>query len=491
MNEENLIKLIIEQSEDIILQTIIDNMDADTQYPNLEAKVVSLKIASKSEYQRAVKSAARNRRVLDRLGVVPTTTEELVEALLNRCDFTIDVTAENPLSWISPVQHRRCRLAMDELLDVASDIDRNLLNGQFKKSNIADQIAYMEREFNHEVLKGIREKVTQPGTFDWDMLAKTCFRSDNIPAELTIAVLKKFIWQVKRRLTGLPVTYHTMPILYSSQGSGKSEFIRKIIGVVGSLYSDADFGRISDNREANLFRSYILFLDEMHKADKADMNAVKNVITRPTFSYRPMGTNTSVTVDQNSTFIGASNKLLEQLINDPTGIRRFFQLDYISMASPELFAFVNSLDYTAMWCSVDHEAADPTEPFRDQMAAIQSTQTTRTSVGEFADALVSNEGRYLAPLEYGGGIIEKTLPTDVMKKDFIFLAYRDWCAAMRKSKPLEQNGFLAELRRMSQQEAGFPLQPKKTNKCNGWHYSGPQAPATKAISALNLGGVLS
>ncbi|MBB5709688.1 hypothetical protein [Sphingomonas xinjiangensis] len=66
----------------------------------------------------------------------------------------------------------------------------------------------------------------------------------------------------------------------------------------------------------------------------------------------------------------------------------------------------------------------------------------------------------------------------MITKETIYLAYRDWCSAMRKARPLEQQAFLNELRRMSAQEADFPLIVRKTNKFNGWQYVGPVAPAT-------------
>jgi hypothetical protein len=105
-------------------------------------------------------------------------------------------------------------------------------------------------------------------------------------------------------------------------------------------------------------------------------------------------------------------------------------------------------------------------------------------VGEFADALVANEGRYRVPSSFEGGNMERELRTGVIAKDEIYLAYRDWCAVMRKKAALEQAGFLSELRRMSSQEPGFPIQPKKTNKMNGWQYVGPVAQATKVTNTL-------
>jgi hypothetical protein len=461
------------------LSDVMAHIDYSETYPNLAGLLVQMKIAKKGEFERELAAGKRRKKIADMLGMVPQTPHDLVEAVFTTTDFTIDAEQPHPLSWISPLQHRRVRLDMDELMEHATQLNRNLLGGQFHKNSVVDEIGYREKSFAQIIRTDTLAKLSgEVVPFDWRALVASSFDTTTISADITIAVLKKFIWQVKRRLDSRTVTYHLMPILYGSQGCGKSVFITKMLEQLGSLASTTDFDRLGDNREAGLFRNFALFLDEMNKADRADMDTVKAVITREEFSYRPMGTNLTVTSTQNASFIGASNKLLEQLINDPTGVRRFFQLDFNSQSGEREFAFINSLDFTAMWRSVDHLAADPCEPYRDEMRALQARHATRTSVGEFADALVENSGRYKAVTDYGS-VAEQTMETSVVTKERVYLAYRDWCSAMRKAKPLEQQSFINELRRMSAQEPDFPLVQRKTNRFNGWVYTGPIAEATK------------
>jgi hypothetical protein len=480
MTEQEIFIYIASQHPAPELADIMAKMDFDNEtYPNLEDHLAKLSIATRSEYQRALKAALRAHRIRATLGTVPATPRQLIDAILDTTGFQIDANALSPLSWVSPVKRTRCRVDGDELIEEATSINRNLLGDQFKKGNVVDEVVYLQKHLAHEVRTAILAKLTQPAAaFDWDALVATSFDTSTVPADITIAVLQKFIWQVKRRLAELPITYHLMPVVFGNQGCGKSVFITKMLEQLGSLFASTDFARLSDNREADLFRNFALFLDEMNKADRADMDAVKAVITREELSFRPMGTNATVTTVQNACFIGASNKLLEQLINDPTGIRRFFQIDFNSKSGPAEFAFVNSLDFGAMWCSVDHLAIDPTEHFRDEMKALQTRHANRSSVGEFADALVANLGRYRVPAVYSNETSETTLKSGALTKDEIYLAYRDWAAAMKKRAALEQAAFLSELRRMVAQEPGFPIQPRKTNAFNGWHYTGPIAPAT-------------
>lgn len=482
MTEQEILLFIATTSPTPELSDILAKLDFEHEtYPNLEDKIVNQQIATKAEYRKAYARAKRNHEIFDKLGCVPMSPEELVFAVMDKNDWRIDASSKTPLSWLYPPQQpRRVSLSADDLISAVTDINRNLLREQFGKISLVDQVIHQMNFYDHQIRADILEKLEQTGVgFDWDALIANSFDTTDVSAEITIAVLKKFIWQVKRRLDGMSVTNHLMPVIYGSQGCGKSVFITKMLDQLGSLYAPTDFSRLSDNREANLFRNFALFLDEMNKADRADMDAVKGVITREEFSFRPMGTNATVTKDQFSSFIGASNKLLEQLINDPTGNRRFFQIDFNSRSGPDQHAYINTLDFTAMWCSVDHRAADPCADYSDEMRALQASHSNKSSVEEFADALEEGEGRYKVTINNIGGT--EAFTQEPVTGETLYLAYRNWCTAMHRRVPLEKTGFLAELRRLSGQKPDFMFEPKRTNKFNGWKYTGPVSASTNVI----------
>src|SRR5690606_33804221 len=91
---------------------------------------------------------------------------------------------------------------------------------------------------------------------------------------------------------GLKITNHLMPVLLGPQGKGKSTFVLDFLTrPVSELCASTDFSEIQDGRTAELWKHLVLFLDEMGHAAKADIDVIKNRITSPTITYRPMGTN--------------------------------------------------------------------------------------------------------------------------------------------------------------------------------------------------------
>jgi hypothetical protein len=122
----------------------------------------------------------------------------------------------------------------------------------------------------------------------WNEIATKVFDTSEDEAGNIIAVLKKFIWQVKRKMR---------PTDHQSPGASNPG---------ASTRRQIDFKMIEDDRNIDIWNSYILFLDEMGYASKANVDTVKHAITATNLVRRPMRTNNKVTVTQNASFIGAS-----------------------------------------------------------------------------------------------------------------------------------------------------------------------------------------
>jgi hypothetical protein len=189
--------------------------------------------------------------------------------------------------------------------------------------------------------------------------------------ELDLAVMKHFLWQVKRKLDGQPVEYHIMPVIVGRTGSGKSVAVEKLVGPVKPLVeSGRDCSIFEDSREWTMFhRMYVVVLDELSRADQTDVNAMKRVITADTLSYRALYTQDHVPGRMVSTFIGTSNNFISEVVLDSTSARRFWQIQSQSLIDWDT---INKIDYTALWRSVD--VADSRSPVRDAWQAIQARQ---------------------------------------------------------------------------------------------------------------------
>lgn len=166
-----------------------------------------------------------------------------------------------------------------------------------------------------------------------------------------LAVMSHWIWLVKRKLFSLPVGNHLMPIFCGLTNTGKSVAIRKLIAPLKAIASESDLKRLSDGREDFvLIDSYIMFLDEMAKANSADVESLKTKITADHIEYRKLGTNAKIKGPQNASFIGTSNYSVVDVIKDPTSSRRYYELWVNARCD---WKTINEIDYLAIWRSID------------------------------------------------------------------------------------------------------------------------------------------
>lgn len=193
--------------------------------------------------------------------------------------------------------------------------------------------------------------------FGEQQLSEFLFYMTGKRSELDFAVMKHFFWQVKRKLKNMQVEYHMMPFFYGAeQGSGKSTSIRKLLTPLNDLALEENFNVFADSRRAMSFeRYYVLFLDEMGDASKADMATVKGIITGERLGHRQLYQDDETSVQVNTTLIGASNKPLHQLLKDDH-MRRFWQINVQSKATVIMhFPLLKTLNYASMWDSVHHD----------------------------------------------------------------------------------------------------------------------------------------
>lgn len=217
-----------------------------------------------------------------------------------------------------------------------------------------------------------------------DVLRLGMSDESSFTVEEAVMLVRKFIWQVQRKLHGLPVERHTMLVFTGPQGGGKSELVRALVLPLEELSASLDLRTLTDERTAKVFEDcFIGVVDELDKAERANVESLKRVITETKLDRRIMRTNGTATFKQNLTFIGTSNRDVAEAIVDETGNRRFVSVHIIGPdedRTPAFWDAVNAMDWVALWRSVDPHSGDPSKPMHAKIAAVQRTEKATSNI---------------------------------------------------------------------------------------------------------------
>lgn len=267
---------------------------------------------------------------------------------------------------------------------------------RFTKADISDAFTRWLRAQREARLAELTALITSPmlGRAEWQALASAISDPSHSP-EYVIAALQTTIWCVKRKLVddpAYPPENHLMAILTGTQGAGKTELAKRFFSPVAELVYFGDFHQITDKSNLDIWRYPVVFCDEMEKAEKADIEAVKGAITSTHRAARVLYTNNTAVMPNLSTFFGATNGSLGDKIMDTTGLRRFAAISLKAKPSPENIAAgipvvdwhtVNAIDYLALWQSVDHRQPSPLlscDIARTEWLAINELERAQDSV---------------------------------------------------------------------------------------------------------------
>ncbi len=321
--------------------------------------------------------ATKKSRAISRVGCNPTTAQELVSSFMAANDIQIHLNNYLERSNDETIESTDMVRVSIQLLndELGFGFSERMINYAFTKWLNDNFISRRDR---------LRENVQYDGDnrMDaWAKLAATCFKPDD-PVEYSVAVLRKFVWQVKRKMVGMAVSDHIMPIISGNQGTGKTEFLERLVSPIKENVSFPNLKEITDSRNRQLWRRWVLVVDEMEGYEKADVDALKNVITKKIVSGRVMCTGDDFNERNDACLIGNSNKGLDELVKDATGMRRFIQLNWGDLEEAG-WAVINSTDFPSLWCSVDETAEDPLKVFKAYTKAKQEEYRQKTVVEQW------------------------------------------------------------------------------------------------------------
>lgn len=252
--------------------------------------------------------------------------------------------------------------------------------------------------------------------------------------DLAVSVIRQFIWQVKRRLAGLSVEAHVVPVLMGVQGCGKSTAVKRLVSPLEEVcVPNVSASLLTDERStAILSHAFIGVWDELAGATRAEMEALKNTVTASGKAYRMMKTNMHVFIDVNMTLIATTNCKVSSMLRDRTGNRRFFEI----RCRPKIdWDVINNINYNLIWRTAVSEANEPPiQLFADDIAAAQVEDRFLDSVDSWLECDDFTGTSNVLP--EGGPQLGLCNPLDGLRLKDLFVRYNIYCQASVEKYPI-------------------------------------------------------
>ncbi|MCW2412952.1 MULTISPECIES: virulence-associated E family protein [unclassified Sphingobium] len=372
------------KGESIQPMEVLRHLDTSEDNSAIKEWMANNDVVTKARFDKLLEKVAREERLQRELGFVPTDAVDFVQRYTAQQNVTLTPLGQIKRSVTyavgdTTIDATNCdevdgaRLIYDIAASEGNDtatLSREMrlvvarLNLGYRDTVLADAFsawqAQLLREAKIAVFTSIAfEKGTATGKRGremWETVERACFDVSATQPGFAVAVLKKFIWQVKRKARNLPVTNHLMPVITGPQGLGKSEFVKAMCAPLEDLMRSVDFNLLCDGKTMDVWSSPVLFLDEMGFVGRQSMDQIKNLITTPQVTIRAMRQNEAVMLPNKATLIGCTNRSLGELIRDDTGVRRFAELEWSRTPNWEAS---NAVDWMLLWQSVDELGEDP------------------------------------------------------------------------------------------------------------------------------------
>jgi hypothetical protein len=250
---------------------------------------------------------------------------------------------------------------------IPKDDNNKPLGINFNPKYVEDVFIDLLIDKDHQYKDETNEKLKHDGT-DADLQVKELLGILNIETDLDLscAVVKHWLWLVKRRLLDRTVNDELMVALMSAQGVGKSFITRKLAEPLGDYYAEADLTSLADTREVSKWsRYYIINFEELSKSGGAQANghftpktaeAVKKVLTQEDFVTRAMRSHKQFRHKRTFTAWATTNVSIVEVLGDETGMRRFFEIVSKQEAGVQFdHDRVGKYSFLALWKAIDED----------------------------------------------------------------------------------------------------------------------------------------
>ncbi len=385
----------------------------------------------------------------------------------NELEFIVDMNRRHQLFEVNAsgsVHELNGRSMLLPKLKVLAYKYMNETHSKLEVKNIADSLSVIIDQLAFEKKEQIRNKIAfDPSTPDrFDDLMDAMRITEN--REIQKNAIKHYLWQIKRKLWGHEPAYHFMLILFTNrQAFGKSWFLRQFHTPISEVYANITGDRIRDQFGADLFESYfVACFDELAQLGKTDINLLKEFVTRKNSVQRIMYSQVTKVNNQNATLCGTTNRPINQIIYDPSGMRRWWQIDLNSKDHDTMdFEKMNhwaSQEFLDFWKAIDESEENGFYgrglPLYEEMVIHQDSYKAVSPIQQFVDDF----GYTQEYSKKGNDHLER----DEVELEDVWQKWLGWCKGTRNTTYSSQafkNGL---------QELGFQIsEHRPINKTTG------------------------
>jgi hypothetical protein len=193
------------------------------------------------------------------------------------------------------------------------------------------------------------------------ILEKLCsFRLDEDPKYAT-AVILTIIHQIKRKILCLTADHHLVLMICSQAGgSGKSEFIKALLGPLQAMAANTRLEELLDDRNTAIWTMYAINLDDVDESAAKQKGQFRRRISQDVWMSRILGKGDIQSIANNATVVGSTHHRIYEIMPDTFSMRRFAELFAKEIPpSAEAIDAVDNADWFAVWRSVDAEGPRP------------------------------------------------------------------------------------------------------------------------------------
>lgn len=345
-------------------------------------------VGSTKAAEAAIRKDVQNWRIHADLGCVPETPQEFIRAWLKVNSYEMEFSGLWQQHGGHSPHNNHYILSGMKLwgVEFGRFSEKNVIDLAFDLYVTDEKVAMMKDSFNllkfnptmdpgMTELKRMVRMIIRPAAFDEET------ERNYAAAEIAFANL---IYRIKNHMRyNWKNSAHLMIVLSGVQGDGKTTLIEHLMSVLRDMFTLASLDDLKDRSQfVQLSVMPCMLFEEMQGATKTDIDELKAIMTGKSKmmreNYEKAGVRRLMT-----TFIGAANKDIRNLIKDETGNRRFIQFLSRKVSRAEIYG----LDVLKIWQSVDENAVEPPMYATDEAQAIisqiQSEQATAGPVEQW------------------------------------------------------------------------------------------------------------